>query len=73
MATEFKQAGLFSMKLKLELLEPLSRRIAEALRIGLSLEADNNIVGTSHDIHQKQREGTREVGLTRSIEMSGHQ
>ncbi|MBV7463041.1 MULTISPECIES: hypothetical protein [unclassified Acidovorax] len=36
MATEFKQAVFFPMKLKLELLEPLSHRIASQKRFALA-------------------------------------
>ena len=51
MAAEFQQAGLLPVKLKRELLEPLSHRVPKVLRIGFMLETHNDVVSISHDDH----------------------
>ena len=51
MAAKLQQACLFPMQVEPELLEPHAQRVPESLRIGLVLEASNDIVGIAHDDH----------------------
>jgi len=50
-AAELQQSRLLPVQLEPESLEPRTHRIPEAPRIGFVLEANNDVIGISHDDH----------------------
>jgi hypothetical protein len=51
MATELDDPGLVRVKRERKRLEPRPHRVEEAPRVGLVLEAEDQIVGVAHDDH----------------------
>jgi len=51
MAAELQQSGLLLVEREARFLEPRSRRIPEAPRIGLVLEAGHDVIGVAHEYH----------------------
>jgi len=51
MAAELQQARFLPVQFESKLLEPRSHRVPEAPRIGFVLEANNDVIGISHDYH----------------------